>query len=178
MKLLILISACVILLATDVTAQERIFPVIPGYGGIFDIPDAVEKPDPSLEYKIVIDLAGGSADPAELNFGLNNIARMINLHASAGVPKEKIQVVVAIHNEAAYTILSNMAYRQKYKVDNPNLGLYKELQEAGVKLFVCGQSLIARSIERNTITPEVQIATSMLTVLSTHQLKGYAWFKF
>jgi len=178
MKVMILIQALVVLLAAGVTAQERIFPVIPNYGGIFHIPDAVEKPDPSLEYKIVIDLAGGSTDPAELNLGLNNIARMINLHASAGVPKEKIQVIVAIHNEAAYTILSAGAYRQKYKVDNPNLGLYKELQEAGVKLFVCGQSLIARSIERNTITPEVQIATSMLTVLSTYQLKGYASFKF
>jgi intracellular sulfur oxidation DsrE/DsrF family protein len=178
MKLLILVSACVILLSTHARAQARIFPVIPGYGGIFDVPDAVEKPDPSLEYKIVIDLAGGSADPAELNPGLNNIARMINLHASAGVPREKIQVVVAIHNKAAFTILSAVAYRKKYKVDNPNLGLFKELQAADVKLFVCGQSLIARGIERNTITPEVQIATSMLTVLTTYQLKGYAWFKF
>ena len=178
MKLKLRISICLIVLTVCVYAQERVFPVIPGYGGIFDVPDAVEKPDPTLEYKIVIDLAGGSADPAELNLGLNNIARMINLHASAGVPKENIQVVVAVHNEAAYSILTNAAYKEKYKTENPNLGLYKELQRAGVKLFVCGQSLIARNIDRKNITPEIQIATSMLTVLTTYQLRGYAWFKF
>lgn len=178
MKLKLLIATCLIMISFFAFAQERVFPVIPSYGGIFDIPDAAEKPDPTLEYKIVIDLAGGSADPAELNLGLNNIARMINLHASAGVPKEKIHIVVAVHNEAAYTILNNAAYKAKYKTENPNLGLYQELQRAGVKLFVCGQSLIARNIDREDITPEIQIATSMLTVLTTHQLRGYAWFKF
>lgn len=161
-----------------ISAQQRVNPVIPGYGGIFEIPDAVEKPDPNSVYKIVVDLASGSADPAELNQGLNNVARMINLHASAGVPKENIQVIVAIHSEAAYSILNQDAYQKKYQVKNPNLDLYRELQEAGVKLFVCGQSLIARDIHRGTITPEVQLATSMLTVLTTYQLQGYAWFKF
>jgi len=63
-------------------------------------------------------------------------------------------------------------------VNNPNLKLYEELNAAGVKMFVCGQSLIARKIDRTKMVPEVKIATSMLTTLTTYQLKGYASLKF
>ncbi len=159
-------------------AQSYTYPVIKNYGGIYDVPDAIEKPDPSQEYKIVIDLAGGSARPGDVNFGLNNIARLINLHVIGGVPKEKMSVIVAVHNEASYTILNDSQYREKYKMDNPNLALYKELKEAGVQFYVCGQSLVARKIDRKRISEDVGIATSMLTVLSTYQLKGYASFTF
>lgn len=140
--------------------------------------DAVEKPDPNLEYKIVVDLAGGSDRPGDVNMSLINIARMINLHSVGGVPKEKMTVVAAVHNEASYSIMNNESYREKYKTDNPNLAVYAELQAAGVQVFICGQSLQARNIDRTKIAKDVSIATSMLTVLSTYQLKGFAWFKF
>ncbi len=177
MKHFILFGFC-LALSLVVVAQERTFPIIKNYGGIFDVPDAVEKPDPTLTYNIVIEVVTGSNKPEELNASLNNVARLINLHAIGGVPKENLNVVVAIHGEAAYTIMQNDAYKAKYKTDNPNLGLYQELSNAGVKLFVCGQSLIARKIDRNKLSPAIQIATSMLTVVSTYQLKGYAAFKF
>jgi intracellular sulfur oxidation DsrE/DsrF family protein len=167
-----------ILTMGNVYAQSYTYPIIKNYGGIYDVPDAIEKPDPTQEYKIVIDLAGGSDRPGDLNFGLNNIARMINLHVIGGVPKERLSVIVAVHNEASYTILDNSQYMEKYKTDNPNLALYKELREAGVKFYVCGQSLVARKIDRKRISEDVGIATSMLTVLTTYQLKGYASFKF
>lgn len=176
MKPGILIFFCIAI--TNLFAQTQHFPVIKNYGGIFDIPDAVEKPDPTLDYKIVVDLAGGSDKPSEINFGLNNIARMINLHSIGGVPKEKIKVIVAIHNEAAYTTMDNESYRKKYGTDNPNLELYSALKAAGVQLFICGQSLMARNIDRNKLSKDIGIATSMLTVLSTYQVQGYAWFKF
>ncbi|MBX2945225.1 MAG: DsrE family protein [Cyclobacteriaceae bacterium] len=167
-----------VLVCNVLQAQQIVFPVVRNFGGIYDIPDAVERPDPTLDYKIVIDLAGGSENPAVINDHLNNIARMINLHGIGGVPKEKIKVVVAIHNQATYSIMDNESYNQRYKVDNPNLALYKALREAGVELFVCGQSLIGRNIDKTKISPDIKIATSMLTVLTTYQLKGYAWFKF
>lgn len=167
-----------LLLSISLQAQERVFPIIKNYGGIFEVPDAVEKPDPSLNYNIVVEVFTGSEKAGELNYALNNVARLINLHAVGGVPKEKIKVVVAIHGEAAYTIMQNDQYKAKYKTDNPNLALYKALDDAGVQLFVCGQSLIARQIDRKKLLPEIKIATSMLTVISTCQLKGYAAFKF
>ena len=174
----ILYTLAALLLSISLAAQTRVFPVVKNYGGIFEVPDAVEKPDPTLDYKIVIELATGSEKPGVFNASLNNIARLINLHAVGGVPKEKLSVVVAIHGEASYSIMNNEAYRDKYKTSNPNLDLYKELSEAGVKFFICGQSLISREIDRTKMVPEVQIATSMLSTLTTHQLLGYAVLKF
>lgn len=103
---------------------------------------------------------------------------MLNLHVSGGVPKEKLNVILAIHGGAAYTVMNNEAHRAKYGVDNPNLKLYQELSAAGVRIYVCGQSLIARNIDRDKMVPQIKIATSMLTTLTTYQLKGYAALKF
>lgn len=167
-----------LLFSSAAYSQNRENPIIKGYGGIYPVPDAVERPDPEMEYKMVIDLASGSQQPGEINQGLVNIARMINLHSIGGVSKDKLSIVVAVHNEASYSIMDNDSYRQRFKTDNPNLDLYSELSKAGVKIFICGQSIMARNIDRGKITEHAGIATSMLTVLSTYQLKGYAWFKF
>lgn len=163
-----------LLISLSLSAQTRVFPVIKNYGGIFEVPDAVEKPNPELDYKIVVDLISASEKPGELNASLNNIARLINLHVIGGVPKEKLKIVVAIHGEATYSVMNNDAYHDKYKTTNPNLDLYRELSEAGVNFFICGQSLISRDIDRMKMVPEVKIATSMLTTITTHQLMGYA----
>ncbi len=156
----------------------RVNPVIKDFGGIFEIPYAIEKPDPALTYNIVIEVERESEQPDTLNWALNNVARLLNLHAVGGVPREKMNVILAIHGGATYTTMNNDAYRSKYKVDNPNLKLYQELQAAGVKMFVCGQSLIVRQVDKNKMVPEVKISVSMLTVLTTYQLKGYAVLKF
>ncbi|MEQ8303853.1 MAG: DsrE family protein [Cyclobacteriaceae bacterium] len=159
-------------------AQERINPIIKDYGGIFDIPYADEKIDPTLDYKIAIEVVRASESPKEVNWALNNVARLLNLHAMAGVPKEKLHVVLAIHGGAAFTVMNNEEYKKKYKTDNPNLDLYKALEEAGVKIVVCGQSLIARDIDKDKMVPQVKIASSMLTTMTTYQLKGYAMLVF
>jgi intracellular sulfur oxidation DsrE/DsrF family protein len=174
-KIFVFILCC----ATGLTlAQQRINPVVKNSGGIFDVPDAVEKPDPALTYNIVIELFSAPDNPKEVNQALNNIARMINLHVMGGVPKEKLNIVVAIHGEATYSITDSKTYEKKYAFANPNPEVYKELAQAGVKFFVCGQSLVARKVERATIIPEIKIATSMLTTVTEHQLKGYAYLKF
>ncbi len=159
-------------------SQSRINPVIKSYGGIFDIPYAQEKPDPSLEYNIVIEIERASDTPDSTNWALYNVARLINLHVMGGVPKEKLHIVLAIHGAAAFSVMNNEAYKSKYGADNPSLKLFKELEQAGVNMFVCGQSLIARKIDRHNMVPEVKVATSMLTTLTTYQLKGYVALKF
>lgn len=156
----------------------RVNPVIKDFGGIFEIPYAMEKPDPSVNYNIVIEVERMSDKPDTLNWALNNVARMLNLHAVGGVPREKMNVVLAIHGGATYTVMNNEAYRAKYKMDNPNLKVYQQLQSAGVKMFVCGQSLIAREVDRNKMVQEVKVSVSMLTILTTYQLKGYAVLRF
>ncbi len=176
MKLLVFIA--LICFSLGAQAQSRVSPVVKNFGGIFEIPYAEEKPDPTLDYKIIIEVVSNTEKYDSINWPLFNVARMLNLHVMGGVPKEKIQVVVVVHGSAAFTVLNNDAYKAKYGMDNPNLKLYQELQQAGVKMFVCGQSLIARKIDRFKMVPEVKVATSALTTLTTYQLKGYAVLRF
>lgn len=159
-------------------SQTRINPVIKNYGGVFDIPFAQEKPDPNIDYKVVIEIERESEKPDSLNWALNNVARLINLHAMAGVKPERLHVVIAIHGGAINTVLNNEAYQKKFKMDNPNIGLYEELEKAGVKIVACGQSIVFRKIDRFKMVPQVKIASSMLTTLTNYQMKGYAVMKF
>ena len=130
-------------------SQKLVNPIIKNYGGIYDLPDAEEKIDPSLDYKIIIDVARASEKPEDVNWALNNVARLLNEE-----------------------------YKKEYGVDNPNLELYKELQDAGVKMVVCGQSLVVRKIDPKKMVPGIKVASSMLTTITTHQLKGYALLMF
>ena len=167
-----------LVISTVAFSQTRIYPVIKNFGGIFDIPYAEEKPDPTMDYNIVIEVEHAIDHADSVNWALNNVARLLNVHAMGGVKSEKLHVVLAVHGGAAYSFMNNDAYRDKYKVNNPNTALIEELEKAGVKIFVCGQSLVARKIDRMKLVPQVKVASSMLTTLTTYQLRGYAALKF
>ncbi len=152
--------------------------MITPFGGIFDIPEATVKADEQLPYKIVIDVVTGNENPADFNWALNNVARLMNLNAVSVTNMSRMDVVLAIHGSATYSIADNKTYKSKYEVDNPNLELINALSEAGVRLTVCGQSLISRGIKVENVNNKVEIATSMLTTVTTLQLKGYAYLKF
>ncbi|MBO6572213.1 MAG: DsrE family protein [Balneola sp.] len=153
-------------------AQKGANPIIKNYGTIYEIEDAV-NPDSEIEYKIVVDLKTLQRDKESINPGLNNVARMLNLHGLGGVKAENLNVAVAIHGGATDVILNNEAYQKKYELDNPNLKLIDELKEAGVELFVCGQSLLARNYEHEEVNSQIKIGLSMLTVVTTYMHKGY-----
>jgi intracellular sulfur oxidation DsrE/DsrF family protein len=168
----------VLFLMGTAIAQEAQFPIVKGYGGIHAIPDAVESPDPAKEYKIMIDLVSASEDPKQVNRMVDNIARMVNLHGIAGIPKEKINVKVAIHGGAVYSLLINPEYKKQHGVDNPNLAVYEALQAAGVEFYICGQSLIGRNIPKEQIWSGAQLALSMLTTVTTYVPQGYTLIRF
>lgn len=159
-------------------AQDKVNPIIKNFGGIYDVPEATVKPNSELRYKIIVDAKTGADEKADVAFALYNTARMINLHAVGGVQPENLEVVLAIHGGATFSVLNNKLYKEKFGVDNPNIALIKELKAAGVKLTVCGQSLKGRDIKPDQVLSEIDIATSMLTTVSTYQLNGFAVFQF
>ncbi|MDH5366023.1 MAG: DsrE family protein [Cyclobacteriaceae bacterium] len=172
---LCIISLC---LGSNLFAQEKINPVVKNFGGIYPIPHATVKTDPNIEYKIIIDVLTGTKNPADTAWSLINVARMLNLHAVSGANMNTMEVVLAVHGSATYTILNNETYRNRFEVDNPNIPIIKELQEAGVKFTVCGQSMQSRGVKPNELFNKIEIATSMLTTVTTYQLKGYAFLRF
>ncbi len=180
MKLKITTFFALLLITQFSFAQSRnwVNPIIKGYGRILELEKVDVKPDPNLDYKILIELVHDMDKPERINFSASNVARLINLHAVGGVKKENLDVAVVIHAEATNSIINNEAYQKKYDKDNPYIDLFKELSEAGVEIIVCGQSLALYRNEVKDVIPQVKIATSALTAVSTYQLKGYAYFKW
>jgi intracellular sulfur oxidation DsrE/DsrF family protein len=165
-------------LSIQVQAQTPQYPVVKGFGGIYEIPEATERPDPSLEYKIIVDLTSGAEDNKQISRWVDNVARMMNLHGLAGVPKEKIKVKVIIHGGAIFTLLNDDNYTKKFEVKNPNLEVFEALKESGADIYVCGQSLIARNLTPKDLWPGVTIAHSALTTITTYVPQGYVLLKF
>jgi intracellular sulfur oxidation DsrE/DsrF family protein len=158
-------------------SQTPANPIIKDFGTINKI-DEVAPNEANLDYKIVIDLKSSNENYKAVNKGLNNVARLLNLHGVAGVPLAKLHVAVAVHYTATPIILDNAGYQKKYGVDNPNLELIEQLKEAGVKLYVCGQSLVARKYAFEDVNPDVEIALSMLTVVTEKTMQGYQLLVF
>lgn len=153
-------------------AQEAKHPIVPTFGGIYEIPGSVQ-PEADQAYRIVIDLKTLQRDKESINPGLNNVARMMNLHGLGGVQKDSLYVAVVIHGGATDVIIDNDAYQQRYELDNPNLELIDTLINSGAKIYVCGQSLLARNYAMNEINPKITIGLSMLTVFTTHVQQGF-----
>ncbi|MEO9887940.1 MAG: DsrE family protein [Balneola sp.] len=167
------VTTFIVLVCTvNAFAQKGANPIIKNYGTIYEIEGAIDT-DSKIEYKIVVDLKTLQRDKESINPGLNNVARMLNLHGLGGVKAENLNVAVAIHGGATDVILNNEAYQKKYELDNPNLQLIDELKEAGVELYVCGQSLLARNYEHDEVNSQIKIGLSMLTVVTTYMHKGY-----
>ncbi|MDX5422168.1 MAG: DsrE family protein [Hymenobacteraceae bacterium] len=177
-RLALALIPALFLLVAPAAAQEKVSPVVKGFGAINPIPKATKKPDAALDYRIVVDVYKEAEKPDQLVPGLHHTARMLNLHGYGGVPEEKLQVVLVVHGPALALVLDNRAYREKFGTDNPNIPLIRALKEAGVELYVCGQSMIARGYDFAALNPAIGLSVSALTVLTEYQLKGYALITF
>ena len=174
----ITIAVLLLFVFVSADAQTKVNPVIKNFGTVSEVPFAVEKPDTRIDYKIVVEVSSDNPKPETIHEFFEKIAAVVNLHALGGVPANKRHVVMVIHGPAAQYIVNNEAYQKKFGVNNPNLALFTALQKAGVKMFVCGQSLFKRSVDPVTVAPEVKVALSAITTLTTYQLKGYAFLKY
>jgi intracellular sulfur oxidation DsrE/DsrF family protein len=159
-------------------AQTKVNPVIKNFGTVTEVPFADEMPDPKLDYKILVEVTSDNTHPQMVHEYFEKVAAVVNLHALAGIPANRLHVVMVIHSAASAFVINNENYRKTYGVDNPNIPLFKELTDAGVKIFVCGQSLNKHKLTKNDIAPEVKVALSAITTLTSFQLKGYALLKY
>ena len=79
-----------------------------------------------------------------------------------------------VHGGALNAISSNAHYKERYKTDNPNLQLIKDLeQHFGARLIACGQAMAFLKFKKEDLLPEVKISLTAQTVLSSYQLKGF-----
>jgi intracellular sulfur oxidation DsrE/DsrF family protein len=182
----IIIALAIILtgggIAYAVLAHSMVYPVIKSFGPVYEVSFAVEKPDTSMEYKIVAD-CGEVKDkpiekPGDVYAPLQQISRMYNLHVYGGVQQKNLNVAVVIWGDPISIIMNNEAYRKKHGVDNPNLKIIGEMKQAGITFYACSQSMIKYGVDPVDVNRDITIALSRFTAVSTMQLKGYAYFKF
>lgn len=158
---------------------QKKFPVLNKFGGVYDVPEATNIIDIKKKYKIVVDVMNAEKNPStDFNRAYELTARLFNLYALAGLPKGNLDMVVVIHNEASSTILSDESFEKEYKTKNPNTEIINTLGEAGVKFFVCGQSLRARNLVEYSKNPNIQVAHGAILALSHFQSIGYSLLKF
>lgn len=163
-------------------ASKAIYPLIKSsrYSGVVPVSNADELPDTNMQYKLLMDLSSGMRDSSFANVisdGLAEVARAINTHIAAGVPKNKINVVVVVHGAALKTFYNDAMYKLKYHVDNPNKALLEELLLLPVKFVACGQSMGFQNITKDQLVPWMKVALSAQIPISTYQLKGFVYRK-
>jgi intracellular sulfur oxidation DsrE/DsrF family protein len=163
------------ILAAPLQADEpSLGPVIEGYGPTYPINDRDVPLDDDFIYRAVFDIARYGDDPAKLNPRLVSVARYLNMHARNGVPVGNMQLAVVVHGAAVRNILGHAAYRSRFQADNPNLELVEKLHAAGVRFYVCGQSLAFGKVAKSELASPVEVALSAMTMLTVLQSEGYA----
>ncbi|NNC69510.1 MAG: DsrE family protein [Flavobacteriaceae bacterium] len=176
MKNVVILLICISF--SGLSAQKKAGPVIKDFGHVFEI----EKPELLLKndkiYKVIFDVYTNTDKEGDMNPLLNTVARYLNMHAQNGVPAENMKVAVVMHGLAAKDALSNEAYKEIYKIDNPNAKLITALRKANVELYVCGQSYKSRGLPIEGLSKDVKLSLSALTALIEYQEKGYKIINF
>ena len=149
-------------------------PAIRLYGPTFPIEDRDVPLEEGAVYRAVFDVASYSDDMTAMNGRLVSVARFLNMHMRNSVPLENMDLAVVVHGAAVKSILNNDAYQARYEVDNPNLELVADLHEAGVRFYVCGQTMGFGKIQKNELASPIKVALSAMTMLTVLQGEGYA----
>ena len=171
LKLLIMLT---VVASADVVADvSSLGPVIESYGPTYAIEwRDVELPK-SIRYKLVFDVAADS-QASEVNRHLVSVALYLNMHARNGVPVARMDLAVVVHGRAVRNLLHNDAHQSRELVDNPNLELIRSLQGAGVRFYVCGQSMAFTGIAKEDLVDGIEVALSAMTMLTLLQSDGFA----
>ena len=155
-----------------INAQEWETPIIKGYGEVKYFDQAASQLNKQLEYKLIFDIKSNQVKNG-VNKGLWTIARTLNLFELSGIPSKKIEIVASIHGEATFITLNSNAYQDKFGRDNPNSNIIQQLNDSGVKLYVCSQATSSRNINNGDLNINVIPALSGIAVLSNHLLQGF-----
>ena len=96
-----------------------IYPALNGgdMSGVVPVKDPTFIPDPTLDYKLMFDIAMGNPDSLskEINMALTEASRIVNLHVASGIPLKKIFMVFVVHGDGLNAITTNEYYKEHLK---------------------------------------------------------------
>ena len=160
----------------DEIKTSTIFPVFAAgeFSGVVAVKDANEIPDPNMEYKLLFELKANNPDSvaSEINIGLVEVARTINLHVTYGIPFNKIIPVILIHGGALNAFCTNVYFKEKYKIDNRNLKLIGELKKTGTKFIASGQAMAFSKVIKKDLLPDIKYHLQLKLFYQATRLKA------
>jgi len=154
--------------------QDNATRAVPSAPVMQDIPDAHEKPDPGLHYKLVFDVQtmGDSSDDASP--ALRTIGAVLNTYRKFGVPSDHIQATAVFHGKTILLVTTDQTYQHRSGTPkNPNAALLHELASAGVDLVICGQSARSQHYTNADILPFVTTNLSATVTFINLQTRGF-----
>ena len=157
------------------------YPYVKGgkFSGVIPVANPTEIPDTNQMYKLLFDITERNPDSLakEINSGLDEVARLLNLHIASGIPAKKIIPVVVIHGPGIEAVFNNASYKKIHSIENPNVKLVNDLQHVGTKFIVCGQAMAFHEATKEDLLPDIKISLTAQTVLSNYQLQGYVLYQ-
>jgi intracellular sulfur oxidation DsrE/DsrF family protein len=149
------------------------------FSGVIPVKDVTEVPDPSLDYKLLFELVSNNPDSLskQINTGLTEVARVINLHVASGIPVKKIFPVIVVHGPGLNAFTKNEYYKEHFNTDNPNIKLINDMAALGAKFIACGQAMYFFDVKSDALLPLVKVSLTAQTVISSYTLKGYVKYR-
>ncbi len=167
-----LATAAVLGILTMRTAAQTL--AVPSAPVMVDIPDAQEKPDPSLDYKIVFDVQTAGATAGDVSPGLKMIGTLINTYEKYGVAPDHLHLQAVFHGATILLVVDDATYKAHTGIaHNPNAELLEQLSKAGLKMVVCGQSAMQQHYDFKSILPPAQINLSASVTFINLAARGY-----
>lgn len=168
--------------AVAVTAQAQ--PSTPGsiithpgatYG---PVPNVTFAGDASLTYRFAWAFAESADSAGHVTPGFLAPARVLNTLVADGVPRERIHLAIVARGPAAVDMLDNEAYRAIKGRDNPNLPILRLLSAQGVRLIVCGQTMVGRKLPRDGYPPFVLVSRAATLAQARLAAEGFTFNPF
>ena len=171
--------AAVLCLAANLNAAEPVTgPVIEAYGPVYPVAEGSFNLKPETVYKVSMDVSASEDFSDDVNRRLESAARFLNMHARNGIDPKNIELVIVVHGSAAKDLLKDEAYQERFDEPNPNTAMLAALHEAGVRIYLCGQTAAYRGFAAKDLNPAVSLALSAMTVHVRLQSEGYALIPF
>ena len=178
LKKLIGLLALVFMTGGVYALEPQTGPVIKAYGPVYAVPGGAWNLEKGTHYKVSMDVSASAESKGGLNRRIESAARFLNLHARNGIDPKDIEFAIVVHGSAGKDLLTDTAYEARYDEPNPNTAMLTALHDAGVKIFLCGQTAAHRGFAVEELNPLVSIAVSAMTAHVRLQSEGYTLIPF
>jgi len=175
---LFIATLLLVLTVSAYSAEPQTGPVIKQYGPGFAVPEGSYNLDGNTRYKVSMDVSATGDSSEDINRNIESAARFLNMHARSGIGPENIDLAIVVHGSAAKDLLKDDAYQARFDGPNPNTAMLHALAEAGVEIYLCGQTAAFRGFSAEELNPVVTMSLSAMTAHVRLQSEGYTLIPF